>query len=210
MPADPGSPDRYHRYRRYVSGVGALYKKKKARVYTSIILSIFTVAFFGFFAIRPTLVTIGGLLKEIKDKKEVVAQMDQKIDNLNKAQTNYTRIRDDLDLVEESLPLDPDLPILIKQLESLARLSSVTIESVKFEKTNLQGEIEIEIEEGQTTGFSVAFLGSYENLKEFLNSLDTLRRIILVESFAFSSKTEDEIQMLRLTINADAHYLTRD
>lgn len=208
MPADPGSPDRYHRYRRYVSGVGVLYKKKKARVYTGIILSIFTIAFFGFFAIRPTLVTIGGLLKEIKDKREVVAQMDQKINNLNKAQTNYTRIEKDLDLVNESLPLDPDLPILIKQLESLARLSSVAIESVRFEKTNLQGEIETE--EGQASGFSVTLVGDYKNLKDFLSSLDTLRRIISVKSFGFTSKTEEEIQLLILSISAEAHYLTRD
>lgn len=203
-----GSPDRYHRYRRYVSGVGVLYKKKKARVYTGIILSIFTIAFFGFFAIRPTLVTIGGLLKEIKDKREVVAQMDQKINNLNKAQTNYTRIEKDLDLVNESLPLDPDLPILIKQLESLARLSSVAIESVRFEKTNLQGEIETE--EGQASGFSVTLVGDYKNLKDFLSSLDTLRRIISVKSFGFTSKTEEEIQLLILSISAEARYLTRD
>lgn len=206
MPA--GSPDRYQRYRRYVTGAGTLYKKKKTRVYTSIILSIFTIAFFGFFAIRPTLVTIGGLLKEIKDKKEVVAQMDQKIDNLNRAQTNYARIENDLDLVKESLPLDPDLPILIKQLESLARLSSVTIESVRFDKTNLQGEIETE--EGQAASFSLGLAGDYENLKEFLKSLDTLRRIISVESFGFSSKTEEEVQLLILSISAEAHYLTRD
>lgn len=203
-----GSVDRYHRYRRYVSGVGVLYKKKKARVYTGIILSIFTIAFFGFFAIRPTLVTIGGLLKEIKDKREVVAQMDQKINNLNKAQTNYTRIEKDLDLVNESLPLDPDLPILIKQLESLARLSSVAIESVRFEKTNLQGEIETE--EGQASGFSVTLVGDYKNLKDFLSSLDTLRRIISVKSFGFTSKTEEEIQLLILSISAEAHYLTKD
>jgi len=206
MPA--GSPDRYHRYRQYVSGVGTLYKKKKARVYTGIILSIFTIAFFGFFAIRPTLVTIGGLLKEIKDKKEVVTQMDQKIDNLNRAQTNYARIENDLDLVEESLPLDPDLPILIKQLESLARLSLVTIESLRFDKTNLQGEIETE--EGQATSFSLGLAGDYENLKEFLKSLDTLRRIISVESFGFSSKIKEEVQLLRLSISAEANYLTKD
>ncbi|MBU3957116.1 type 4a pilus biogenesis protein PilO [Patescibacteria group bacterium] len=205
MPADPSSPDRYHRYRRYVTGIGVLYKKKKARVYTGIILSIFTIAFFGFFAIRPTLVTIGGLLKEIKDKREVVAQMDQKINNLNKAQTNYTRIEKDLDLVNESLPLDPDLPILIKQLESLARLSSVAVESVRFEKTNLQGEIETE--EGQASGFSVTLVGDYKNLKDFLSSLDTLRRIISVKSFGFTSKTEEEIQLLILSISAEAHYL---
>jgi len=202
-----GSVDRYHRYRQYASGVSILYKKKKTRVYTSIILSIFTVAFFGFFAIRPTLVTIGGLLKEIKDKREVVAEMDQKIDNLNQAQTNYNQIRDDLDLVEESLPLDPDLPILIKQLESLARLSSVAIESVRFEKTNLQGEIETE--EGQAVGFSVTVMGSYENLKEFLNSIDTLRRIISVERFGFTSKTEDKTLVLVLTVNGAANYLIK-
>lgn len=202
MPVSPGLPSRY---RRYVTGVGVLYKKKKARVYTGIILSIFTIAFFGFFAIKPTLVTIGGLLKEIKDKREVVAQMDQKINNLNKAQTNYTRIEKDLDLVNESLPLDPDLPILIKQLESLARLSSVAIESVRFEKTNLQGEIETE--KGQASGFSVTLVGDYKNLKDFLSSLDTLRRIISVKSFGFTSKTEEEIQLLILSISAEAHYL---
>lgn len=202
MPVSPGSSSRY---RRYVAGIGVLYKKKKTRVYTGIILSIFTIAFFGFFAIRPTLVTIGGLLKEIKDKREVVAQMDQKINNLNKAQTNYARIEKDLDLVNESLPLDPDLPILIKQLESLARLSSVAIESVRFEKTNLQGEIETE--KGQASGFSVTLVGDYKNLKDFLSSLDTLRRIISVKSFGFTSKTEEEIQLLILSISAEAHYL---
>lgn len=206
MPAGP--VDRHHRYRQYVSGVGELYKKKKTRVYTGIILSILAVAFFGFFAIRPTLVTIGGLLKEIKDKKEVVAKMDRKIDNLEKAQANYSRVKNDLDLVEESLPLDPDLPILIKQLESLARLSSVVVESVRFDKTNLQGEIETE--KGMAVGFSLSLTGSYENLKNFLNSSDTLRKIISVESFGFTPKTEDETQVLVLTINAKAHYLLKD
>ncbi len=206
MPAGP--TDRYHRYRQYVANVGELYKKKKTKVYSGIVLSILTVAFFGFFAIRPTLVTIGGLLKEIKDRKEVVAEMDRKIDNLEKAQANYSRIRNDLWLIEESLPFDPDLPILIKQVESLARLSSVLVESIRFDKTNLQGEIETE--KGEAAGFSMTVVGSYENLKNFLNSLDTLRRIISVESFGFTSRIEEETQVLVLTVSARAHYLLKD
>ncbi len=200
--------DRYHRYQHYFIGAKALYKKKKTRVYTSIILSILTVAFFGFFAIRPTLVTIGGLLKEIKDKKAVVEQMDQKIDNLTKAQMNYSQIENELNLVGESLPQNPALPILIKQLESLARLSSVNLESIRYEKTNLQGELAKE--ESQATSFNIALTGSYQNLKQFLNSLDTLRRIISVESFVFSSKIEEEIQIMALTINAQAYYLIKN
>lgn len=196
------------RYRRYVAGIGHLYQKKQARVYTGIILSIFAIAFFGFFAIRPTLVTISGLIKEINDKKELVAQMDQKINALAKAQTNYAQIEDDLFLIDESLPHDPQLSVLIKQLESLARLSSVTLESVRFEKTNLQGESEKE--EVQEIKFNFALSGDYPNLKQFLNSLDTLRRVVQVESFGFSSKTKEEALLLSLTVSAKAHYLIQD
>lgn len=201
-------PEPYHRYRRYLGNIRFLYQKKQARVYTGIVLSILTVAFFGFFAIRPTLVTISGLLKEIKDKREVVAQMDQKINNLAKAQANYNQISNRLYLINQSLPQDPDLSLLIKQVEALARISSVNLDSVRFDKTNLQGEVEKK--EEQKVGFSLALSGSYQNLKQFLNSLDTLRRVILIESFAFKSKAEGETQFLTLTINAKAHYLTRD
>jgi len=202
------SSSHYHRYRRYFVGVGRLYKKKKARVYTGIIFSLLMIAFFGFFAIRPTLITISGLLKEIKDKKELVNQMDQKIDNLTNAQANYSQIKNNLYLVDQSLPQDPTLSVLIKQLEVLAQRSSVSLDSVRFSKTNLQGKVEKK--EKQTVSFSLALSGNYQNLKQFLNSLDTLRRVISVESFALKSKMEGEIQLLALTINVQAHFLTRN
>ena len=200
--------DRYRQYRRYFVGLGALYKKKQARVYTGLVLTIFTVAFFGFFAIRPTLVTISGLFKEIKDKKEVVKQMDDKIAALTEAQMNYSQIEDELNLVDQSLPLDPDLTSLMKQLEALARASSVTLESVQYSKINLLGEVEKE--EGQKAAFTLSLSGNYDSLKQFLHSLDNLRRVILVEGFSFSAKTEEEIQILILNVTAKAYYLTKN
>jgi type IV pilus assembly protein PilO len=200
--------DRYRQYRHYFVGLGSLYKKKQARVYTGIVLTIFTVSFFGFFAIRPTLVTISGLLKEIKDKKGVVKQMDDKITALANAQTNYSQVEEELYLVDQSLPLDPDLASLMKQLEVLARANSVTLESIQYNKINLLGEIEKE--EGQKAGFSISLSGSYDNLKQFLHSLDNLRRIILVDSFSFSTKTEEEMQVLMLNVTAKAYYLTKN
>jgi type IV pilus assembly protein PilO len=200
--------NRYYRYRRYFVGLGALYKKKQARVYTGIVLSIFTVSFFGFFAIRPTLVTISGLLKEIKDKKEVVKQMDDKITALSNAQINYNQIEDELFLVDQSLPLDPDLASLMKQLEVLARDNSITLESIQYNKTNLLGETEKE--EGQKASFTISLSGNYDNLKQFLHSLDNLRRIILVNSFSFTTKTEEESQILMLNVTAKAYYLTKN
>ncbi len=202
-----GQADRYRRYRRYFVNVGAVYTKKQARVYTGIILSILTIAFFGFFAIRPTFVTISGLLKETKDKEELVKQMDQKIADLSQAQTNYNQIKNQLYLVDESLPLDPDMPLLIKQLEALARLNSVFFETVHYSEVNLQGESEKE--EVQEVDFTITLYGDYQSLKSFLNSLDLLRRVISVEGFSFSSKTIEDIDVLVLSVTAKAHYLTR-
>jgi Tfp pilus assembly protein PilO len=198
--------DRYRRYRRYFTGVGSLYKKRQVRVYTGIVLSILTIAFFSFFAIRPTIVTISGLLKEIKDKKDIVDQMDEKIESLTKAQMNYSQLEDELYLIDESLPLDPDLALLIKQIEALARLSGVNFEGVQFNKIDLQGGKERE--EKQEVTFNLTFSGDYQNLKQFLNSLDTLRRTVLVDGFYFKTKMEEETQLLMLGITAKAYYLT--
>jgi Tfp pilus assembly protein PilO len=195
------------RYRRYFTSINNLYQKKQTKVYTGIVLSLVTIAFFGFFAIRPTLITISGLVKEIKDKRMVADQMDQKIESLTQAQINYSQIKNDLDLVNQSLPLNPDLPILVKQLEALARLSSARIESLRFEKTNLQGE---KAKEVQTVGFDLAVTGNYQNLKNFLNSLDNLRRITKIEGFAFKTSTGEENQVLVLTLTGHAYYLTRE
>lgn len=199
--------ERYHRYRRYFVGLGSLYRKKQARTYTGIVLSIFTIAFFGLFAIRPTLVTISGLLKEIEDEKKVSEQMDKKIADLSKAQINYSQIKNDLYLVDQSLPLDSDLASLIKQLESLARINSVTLESVQYSKVNLSGETEKG--EEQKVAFTLSLYGDYPNLKQFLHSLDNLRRVILIDGFSFSSKTKDETRTLLLGVTAKAYFLTK-
>ncbi len=202
-----GPLGRHRNYRHYLAGIRNLYKKKQTKVYTGIVLSILTVAFFSFFAIRPTLVTIGGLLKEVKDKKEIVTQLDQKVNALAQAQTNYNQIESRLYLIDQSLPQDPSLSTLIKELEFLSQSSLVTLESLKFDQINLQGESEKK--ESQEASFTLAVSGDYSILKNFLNSLDILRRITLIDNFAFKSKIVEETQALVLTVNAKAHYLIK-
>ncbi|NIT03947.1 type 4a pilus biogenesis protein PilO, partial [Candidatus Saccharibacteria bacterium] len=89
--------------------------------------------------------------------------------DLSQAQTNYNQIKNQLYLVDESLPLDPDMPLLIKQLEALARLNSVFFETVHYSEVNLQGESEKE--EVQEVDFTITLYGDYQSLKSFLNSL---------------------------------------
>lgn len=200
---DTNQPEKYRRYHRYFVDVGQLYQKKKARVYTSIVLSIFTSAFFLFFAIRPTLTTIASLIKEIKDKRVIAAKLQDKITALNSAQIEYQKIEKDFYLIDESLPQHPNISLLVLQLETLARKSSVSVEAIQFEKTILKGK-----EEKKSVNFSLAVAGDYKNLKSFLGSLIRLRRLVLIDTFAF--KTSPTEENLILSLNAQAHYLKHE
>jgi len=198
----------YHRYRRYFTDLGRFYQTKKARTYVGIILSILTITFFVIFAIKPTLTTIAQLIKQTKDQKLVVVALEKKIANLSQAQNEYLTVESDLYLVDEALPQEPQVPLLIKQLETLAYQNNVNIGRLRINEVDLKKTGSPKTEK-QPLSFSFAAFGNYSNLKAFLSSLSSLRRIILVESFSFQ-KGIVEKSGLSLNLAAKAWFLEKN
>ena len=196
----------FHRYRRYFVDIGQFYRQKKVRVYTEIVLSILTTTFFLFFAIKPTLVTITGLIREIKDKKLVSQKLEEKINSLNAAQQEYSTVQSELYLVDQALPKDSQIFLLMKQLETLAFKSGVSLEALQYSPVNLKGEVEEK--KPSTVDFKIVLAGSYENLRNFLISLIKLRRVIILDGFGFKTKKAGE--GLSLSINAKAYFLKEE
>ena len=195
----------YHRYQRYFTDLGKFYQNKKAKTYTGIILSLLTIIFFIFFAIRPTFKTIAQLIRQTKDQKNVASELEKKINNLAKAQENYLTIEPELTLVEEALPQKAEVALLTKELETLASQNGVGIVNLRFSEIDL-GENKQLKKEKQEIKISLNVLGDYPNLKNFLKNLVSLRRIVLVEAFSFQTgKSEGNI--LSLNLNAQAWFL---
>lgn len=197
----------YHRYRRYFINIGQFYQQKRARVYTEIVLTIITITFFLFFAIKPTLVIVAGLIKTIDDQKVVNAKLEEKINNLNLAQNQYQSVEGSFPLIEESLPNNPSVSTLIKELEALTRRHGLSIGTIQYGQATLKGE--------QSGGkimeltFTMSVSGTYSNLKLFLQSLSSLRRIIDINSFSFKS-SKLESNTLSLGLNAKTYYLKEE
>ena len=219
----------YRRYQRYFVNLGQFYHQKKARVYTGIVASILAAAFFLFFAIKPTLVTISGLIKEIQDKKMVAEKLESKIRALGPAQKQYTLIKADLYLVDQALPFHPQVSLLVKQLEALGRQTGVILETIQFSQVTLKGSTPSKSkttptpekpsaktassEEKSGVVFDLVASGNYQNLKSFLYSLSSLRRVILIEAFAFKADSENKEatnEVLNLTVKAGAYFLRND
>ena len=197
----------YHRYRRYFTDLSKFHQHKKYRAYTGVILSLLTVTFFIFFAIRPTFKTIAQLMRQVKDQKNISAELEKKINNLSEAQKNYLVIESELNLVEDALPQKAEIILLAKQIEALARQSGIVIVNLRFNDINLV-ESQKREEEKQDIKFSFNALGNYPDLKNFLRDLMSLRRIVLVEAFSFQTgKSEGNI--LSLNLNGQAWFLTK-
>lgn len=197
----------YHRYQRYFIDLSRFYQSKKARTYTGIILSIVTIIFFISFAIKPTLVTITQLFKQRKDQQKVVGALEKKITNLAQAQNEYLSIEPNLSLVDQALPQEPQATLLVKQIETLARQNNVTIGRLRLSEFKLEQTGSPKTEKQPLT-FNFSAFGDYANLKNLLNSLFDLRRIILVESFSFQKGT-GENKNLSLNLVAKAWFLEK-
>jgi len=70
------------------------YHNPVAMVSFELFLSIAAILFFAVFAIRPTLLTMSDLIKEIEDKRKLDSQMEQKVAALSSAQESFLAVQD--------------------------------------------------------------------------------------------------------------------
>lgn len=194
----------YHRYHRYFVKVKGLYDKREVVVYTGLILTLLTISFFALFAIKPTVTTIAQLFKEIERKREVDQKLQTKINTLRQAQTNYSLVSNKLALIDQALPQEPELTNLIYQLEILAQQNNVQLRSLRFEPAYLLGgetKIKKKIDVYPSLAFNLSFTGEFENVYNFLDSLEDLRRNLDFENFTARGATAEETRLFTLTIN---------
>ncbi len=197
----------YHQYRRYYHRLGGLYQDQAVKDVTFLAVSLLTVAFCGFFAIRPSLRTISGLIKEIRDKGEASQKLEQKINSLSLAQKEYLRVQPDLVYIEAALPKKSEFSQLIKQLEYLAYKNNVQLISFKLEKADL---LPVEPKsELLTLAVDFGAAGNYEDLKKFLTDLEKLERLVILKNFDFAEEKSglEEETSIMLTIQAQIYSL---
>lgn len=193
------------RYRYYFNRLQQFYRIKKVRTYTAVVATLLAISFFIFFAIKPTLVTITTLNKQIKDQRLVSSTLETKITNLSQAQKDYLSIEPDLYLINECLPNDPKPSLLARNIEALALKSGITLKTIQLDQVDLKGGTNFE--KPLPISFSLASEGTYQSLKDFIGSLSDLRRIIQIESFAFKSSAKKGENILSLSLKGRAYYL---
>lgn len=194
----------YQRYQKYFLDIQRVYnQKKEVRMFLEVTLTLATIALFTLFALRPTAITISKLLKEIETKQDTLVKMDQKILNLQTAQTTFSRERTRINLLESAIPKNPEPEKYLRQIEGLITKNSLNLLGASAGNIVLAGanpEAEKKSSKGldqlpnSTKSFILTFtiIGPYQQTNLFLNDIENLRRPLWLDTLIFN--TNEQIQ----------------
>lgn len=193
------------RYRKYYDRtINPFVRSTHATAYTMAIISLFTVSFFGMFAVRPTLRTIVELNRQITDSKTVSENLQKKIDTIVVAQEEYQLVKPFIEAVNQALPDEPNLTSLLTQLNGLisntdATISALQIQPVTYFATNSSSQPTL-------INFSLALTGTYAQLYATLDKILTMRRTFTAESIEFVPE-ETDTATLKISLRLNSYYL---
>lgn len=207
----------YFRYKDFFLNVLNQYKAKpNFKKYLELILSMATIALFAIFAIKPTILTVIDLNKEIKEKEATVVKLKQKIKDLQLGNNILQKESSRLPTILQAIPTKATPEVLVKQIESLVTNNSLSIVSFSASDAVLIGNDE-KINKSQETiklpnnasqlPFTITVTGNYQNLFAFIKDVQNLRRPVQIDSFAINSNFVEEKKTLVLMLSGRVPFL---
>jgi Tfp pilus assembly protein PilO len=207
----------YLRYRSYFLNIVNVYKRRQdLKAFLELILTLAAISFFALFALKPTLLTIIELLREIEKKEETVNKMNTKIQNLQQAQTLYIQEEARIKLLETAVPSNPAPDLFVRQIEGLATSYPVNLLGITIGEVTLLGEekekrskseLEPLPEGSKGITFSISIAGSYQGVVNFLSALEDIRRPVKIDALNILSPQLEETQNLILVVTGRTPYL---
>jgi Tfp pilus assembly protein PilO len=190
----------YTRYKEFFLNISTLYEKRSdVRAFLEIILSLSTVIIFLIFALKPTAITIVDLLQQIKERKETLSALTQKVTDLSTVngiiQQNQNYIPD----IDSAIPTIPNPDVLSEQTEGLAAKNSIEILGISVNQIPLVGSLTNSSttkyaplpENVNEMPFSISVKGSFSNLILFIHDFQNMRIATKIDTLSINSSVSN-------------------
>lgn len=184
------------------------YQKPVARVSVELFLTIGLVMFLAIFAIRPTLITMSNLIKEIDDKKAHHEKLEKKIVSLATAQSEYSSFEDRLPYLDQAISSKPELVYSLKVIEKLASdnnvvMSGMTVSELPTEETT---DTPFSTRVLNTLPISLNMVGDYISIRNFTEAIRNNRHAYMIENISFNLNKDETVQILNTSLTLSAPY----
>lgn len=220
---NPGWRKNYLRYKSYFLNISQSYQERTdIKVYLEILLSLVTIIMFSIFALRPTLLTITQLIKEIETKKELIVKINKKLQDVASAQNIHNQNLAKIQLLDTAIAPQPTIEILARQMEGLLAKHSISMVNLTASKTTIFGagveatpkHLTPLPEDSSGLIFSLgleADLEEYPKLFGYLLDFENLRIPLKIDTLSVTTTNvkEENKHNLLLTIGGRLPYLKK-
>jgi Tfp pilus assembly protein PilO len=202
----------------YARDLGRYYRQPATQVSLALVLSLFIMAVFIIFALRPTLVAVTTLQKTIAESQTILQTLDAKVSNLQKASAQLEAIKPSLANLNSSIPNDgADYGTFSKTVEQLALQDGVTLDTGSLGPTLLYSRILTVFTPDKnqnvvTLPYTIRIIGSYPSVYTFLTQILMMQRVVSVDSVTITKQAESKTntEAVAMDIGGNAYYLASD
>lgn len=163
------------------------------RTSTKRILSILLAAIF----LIGLIVVVTSLIKpefeDVMDKRTELYSREQVFDAQVQAVGEVDQLIQDIEgfdklqeTVSLAVPLSPEVPGILNQLDAIARTSNVALTSFASEPQSFEGGKDPLVKRLGVLGISLTVTGDYQNLKDFVRFMETNVRVFNIKSYILS------------------------
>jgi Tfp pilus assembly protein PilO len=185
----------YKLYTKKYPDLFKFYEEQKFVSYIYIILTLFTVSFFGIFAISPTLSTIANLNKQKADNEQMSEQLKTKLENLQKLDGLYTQNELKIQQVDAAIPPSAQIPTVVKKIESLAQQNNLFISDIETGTITVFPTVEKDPPLYSFT-ISMSLVGASADINTFISDVINFDRIIGIETIGTGTTNESRSEVV--------------
>jgi len=144
------------------------------------------VLIFFVFLIKPKLTEISEVRDQIEQQKDQAQSLRIRLAQLKEAQRQQPQTQARLAIFDRLLPTTPDLPAMIRQLQTAASASGMDLVSIApSPPAALSDATGV-----QTIGVNIQVRGGFFRLETFLTRLEDLQRVVEVTSISIAPETD--------------------
>lgn len=181
----------YVEYRKYIDRLMKQVRTPVAQASLAVVGSLLFAAFLAVAALRPTVVTVASLIRNVNDERQSISILDKKIQSLQIAQKKLSEIKSNLAPANVAIPDHVSIEDFTKELEILAREHALVLLEVHQEGFLLYNAAIPTPQPGSVPSVSqvpigVVVGGSEDAIRAFLVDLENLDRLVVVTNANFS------------------------
>lgn len=147
----------------------------------SLILGAIALAL-GFFQVWPEYQEFVQLRNEITMKQQQLKNQEDYFSDLRRSKEQIEIYKRRLAKIDAALPLNPAIPALYHDLETMSLSSGLVLISIESLVESFDEEVDSSV---LRTSAKLKLIGSYEGLKEFLSRVESSARFLNIHSIKF-------------------------